>query len=164
MTVKLSPQKISRMLAYFFAGMPQTEIARKVGVDQSTVSLCVSRFKNRVEEIGLLASGKEHNVLGEVDTLRSLSVELTRNRLTMEEAKQGARIFSALCNTLAAPLGFSHHTFAQLHYYRSSGTSSNRPSGRRSGGLPAPKKNRSSASRTAAFSLPWPLDNISAKW
>jgi len=95
MTVKLSPQKVSRMLAYFFAGMPQTEIARKVGVDQSTISLCVSRFKKRVAEIGLLVAGREYNVFGEVDTLRSLSVELSKNRLTVEEAKQGARIFSA---------------------------------------------------------------------
>ena len=54
MTVKLSPQKVSTILRYYFAGVSQPNIARKVAVDQSTVSLYSSRFQVRVAETGLL--------------------------------------------------------------------------------------------------------------
>jgi predicted transcriptional regulator len=93
MTVRLSPQKVSRMLRLFFSGMPQTDIAEKAGVDQSTVSIYASRFRRRADDIGLLAAGKEFSVLNEVSALRSLSVELTQANLTVEDAKKGLRIF-----------------------------------------------------------------------
>ncbi len=92
MTVKLSPHKISRILRYYFSGVPQPEIARRVGVDQSTVSLYSSRFRERAMEIRLLGAGKEFRVFEEVDSLRSLSVELNKSKLTAEEAKYGVRI------------------------------------------------------------------------
>ncbi len=53
MTVKLSLQKISRLLKYYFAGMTQPAIAQKVGTDQSTISLYAKRFSERAAEIGL---------------------------------------------------------------------------------------------------------------
>lgn len=42
-----------------------------------------------MDEIGLLAAGKEFGVFNEVDVLRSLSVELSEASLTTEEAKEG---------------------------------------------------------------------------
>jgi DNA repair exonuclease SbcCD ATPase subunit len=95
MTVRLSPQKVSKVLRNYFSGMSQCEIAKKAVVDQSTVSIYSSRFKQRATEVGLLAAGKEFNVLNEVDALRSLSVELSRNNLTVEEANQGLKIMKA---------------------------------------------------------------------
>jgi len=95
MTVRLSPQKASRILRYYFNVVPQPAIAWRVGVDQSTVSLYSSRFKERANEVGLLAAGKEFNVLNEVESLRSLSVELYKSKLTVEEAKYGIRIIGA---------------------------------------------------------------------
>lgn len=93
MTVRLSPQKVSRILRLFFSGMPQPDIAEKAGVDQSTVSIYASRFSHRTDEVGLLTAGKEFGVLNEVSALRSLSVELTKANLTVEEAKEGLKIF-----------------------------------------------------------------------
>jgi predicted transcriptional regulator len=84
MTVRLSPHKITKMMRYYFSGLSESEAAAKLGIDQSTVSLYVSRFKNRANEIGLVAAGKEFMVLNEVDSLRSLSVELSKAGLTVE--------------------------------------------------------------------------------
>ena len=92
MTVKLSPHKISRILRYYFSGVPQPAIARKVGVDQSTVSLYSSRFRESAMGVGLLGAGKEFKVFSEVESLRSLSVELYKSKLTVEEAEYGVRI------------------------------------------------------------------------
>jgi len=93
MTVRLSTQKVSRILRLFFSGMPQLDIAEKARVDQSTVSIYASRFRRRADEVGLLTAGKEFGVFNEVSALRSLSVELTQANLTLEEAKEGLRIF-----------------------------------------------------------------------
>ncbi len=48
-----------------------------------------------VAEYGLLAAGKEYQVLNEVESLRSLSVELYKSKLTVEEARQGYNIIKA---------------------------------------------------------------------
>jgi hypothetical protein len=95
MTVKLSPHKVAKILRYYFAGVSQPNIGRKLAVDQSTVSLYSSRFKERVSEVGLLGAGKEFMVTNEVESLRSLSVELIKSKLTVEEAKCGVRIIEA---------------------------------------------------------------------
>ena len=92
MTVMLPPHKVSRMLRDYFAGVPQTEIARINSADQSTVSNYAQRFKVRAEAIGLLAAGKEFGVMEELDALRSLAVELAKSRMTVEGAKEGLHI------------------------------------------------------------------------
>ena len=95
MTVRLSRHKISRILKYYFRGVPQPVIAQKVWLDQSTVSLYASRFKEAATEDGLLAAGKEFNVFEEVSELRSLSVELLKVNLTSEDAREGVKIIRA---------------------------------------------------------------------
>jgi hypothetical protein len=92
MTVRLSPHKVSRIMADFFSGVPQNTIARRRGVDQSTVSIYASRLRTLANEIGILQAGKEFGVLKEVDSLRSLSVELAKVKLTVEDALEGVRI------------------------------------------------------------------------
>ena len=92
MTVMLPPHKVSRMLRDYFAGVTQTEIARRNAVDQSTVSNYTRRFKVRADAVGLLAAGEEFSVMKEVDSLRSLAVELAKSRMTVEGAKEGLRI------------------------------------------------------------------------
>jgi len=79
-------------MRHYFGGVPQTKIAKRAGVDQSTVSIYASRFKERAAKIGVLAAGKEFQVFNEVDELRSLSVELSKAELTVDEAKEGLRI------------------------------------------------------------------------
>lgn len=95
MTVRLSPQKVSKILRGYFSGTPQCKIAKKAAVDQSTVSIYSSRFKQGAAEVGLLAAGKEFGVFNEINALRSLSIELSTCKLTVEEANQGLKIMKA---------------------------------------------------------------------
>lgn len=92
MTLRLSYHKVSKILSCYFRGIPQPEVARKVGVDQSTVSIYAARFRERAAKVGLAAAGKEFEVFNEVDSLRSLAVELAGDKLTVEEAKQGLHV------------------------------------------------------------------------
>jgi predicted transcriptional regulator len=112
MTVALSPQKVSKILRNYFSGMSQCDIAKKVVVDQSTVSIYSSRFKQRVAEVGLLAAGEEFGVLNEINALRSLSAELSRNKLTVEEANQGLKIMKAFTKLGIRPE--QHSAFVKL--------------------------------------------------
>lgn len=95
MTVKLSRHKVSRILKYYFRGMTQPDIARRVVVDQSSVSLYATSFKKRAALVGLLTAGKEFDVFNEISELRSLSVELLKSKLTAEDARQGVKIIQA---------------------------------------------------------------------
>ena len=103
MTVKLSPQKVAKILRYYFSGLPQIKIAKKSGVDQSSISIYATRFKERVSEIGIIAAGKEYGLMEEVDALRSLSVELHKAKLTVDEAKEGTKIAKAFIKLGISP-------------------------------------------------------------
>jgi len=92
MTVKLSPHKVSKMLRLYFLGLPQVKIGKKSGVKQSTVSHYATEFKERAEEVGLLVAAKEFNVFDEVNSLRSLAVELEKSKLIPDDAKEGVKI------------------------------------------------------------------------
>ena len=103
MTVKLSPQKVAKILRYYFRGLPQMKIAKKSAVDQSSISLYATRFKERVSEVGIIAAGKEYGLMEEVDALRSLSVELHKAKLTVDEAKEGVKIEKAFIKLGISP-------------------------------------------------------------
>lgn len=103
MTVQLSPQTVSKIMRLFFSGVPQPVIAIRAGVDQSTVSLYASRFRNMVGKVGLLTAGKEFRVFNEVDSLRSLSVEMTKADLTVEDCRKGMNIIKAFSKLGIAP-------------------------------------------------------------
>jgi hypothetical protein len=98
MTIKLSRHKISAILRLYFAGLPQTNIARRVAVDQSTVSLYSSRFQTIAARNGILNAAKEFGTMKEVNDLRSLSVELLANKLTVEEAREGLAAMTTFSN------------------------------------------------------------------
>lgn len=102
MTVKISPQKSSKILEYFFRGTPQPEIAKRCGVNQATVSRYASILRATADDAGIIAAAREYGVMHEVDSLRSLAVELSKNRLTTEEAKEGVSILR-LFNSLDVP-------------------------------------------------------------
>ncbi len=112
MTVRLSPQKVSKILRNYFSGMPQCDIAKKAVVDQSTVSIYSSRLKQRAVEIGLLAAGEEFGVFNEINELKSLSVELSRNNLTVEEANQGLKMMKTFMKLGVSPE--QHTTLVKL--------------------------------------------------
>jgi len=95
MTVQLSLHKIGKILRGYFLGIPQPKIAKQAGVDQSTVSHYASSFKKMAEEVGVIAAGKEFEVMNEVEILRSLSVELFKSKMTVEDARQGLHIIKA---------------------------------------------------------------------
>jgi hypothetical protein len=103
MTVQLSPHKVSKILRGYFCGLPQTKIAKGARVDQSSISHYATRFKEMSAKYGLLAAGKEYQVLNEVESLRSLSVELYKSKLTVEEARKGYNIIKAFLKLGVSP-------------------------------------------------------------
>jgi hypothetical protein len=103
MTVQLSPHKVRKILRGYFSGLPQIKIAQETGVDQSSISHYASRFKEMAAEYGLLTAGKEYQVLNEVESLRSLSVELQKAKLTTEDAKQGHDVIKAFMKLGISP-------------------------------------------------------------
>jgi len=103
MTVPLSPHKVRKILRGYLCGLPQTKIAKEAGVDQSSISHYASRFKEMAAEYSLLAAGKEYQVLNEVESLRSLSVELHKSKLTTEDARQGHNIIKAFLKLGISP-------------------------------------------------------------
>jgi len=112
MTVQLSPHKASKILRGYFRGLPQVKIAKEAGVDQSSISHYASRFKEMAAEYGLLAAGKEYQVMDEVVSLRSLSVELYKSKLTVEEARQGHDILKAFLKLGISPE--QHHNLIEV--------------------------------------------------
>ena len=112
MTVKLSPQKVAKILRYYFSGLPQMKIAKKSGVDQSSISIYATRFKERVSEVGIIVAGKEYGLMEEVDALRSLSVELHKAKLTVDEAKEGTKIIKAFIKLGISPV--THMTLVKV--------------------------------------------------
>ena len=103
MTVQLSLHTVSKILRGYFLGLPQIKIAKEAGVDQSSISLYASKFKEKAAEVGILAVGKEYQVMNEVESLRSLSVELYKSKLTVEEVKQGHNIIKAFLKLGVSP-------------------------------------------------------------
>ncbi len=103
MTVKLSPHKVSKILRGYFRGLPQIKIAGEAGVDQSSISHYANAFKKKAANVGIPAAGKEYMVLNEVESLRSLSVELYQSKLTLDEAKQGHNIIRAFLKLGISP-------------------------------------------------------------
>lgn len=103
MTVQLSSPKVRKILRQYFFGLPQTKIAENVGVDQSSISHYVTRFKDMVVQYGISAAGEEYGVKDEINSLRSLSVELHQSRLTTEEAREGHNIIKAFLKLGVSP-------------------------------------------------------------
>ena len=112
MTVPLSSHKASKILRGYFRGLPQTKIAKEAGVDQSSISHYASRFKEMAAEYSLLAAGKEYQVMNEVESLRSLSVELYKSKLTVDEARQGHNIIKAFLKLGISPE--QHHNLVEV--------------------------------------------------
>ena len=112
MTVKLSPQKVAKILRYYFSGLLQMKIAKKSNVDQSSISIYATRFKERSSEVGIIAAGKEYGLMEEVYALRSLSVELHKAKLTVDEAKEGTKIIKAFMKLGISPA--THMTLVKV--------------------------------------------------
>jgi len=93
---KLSPYKVSKMMALYFSGYSESAIAHRLKIDQSTVSLYVSKFKTLVEQQGLKVAGQEFGIMHEVEELHSLAVELKKSKSTIEEAKLGLNTVQSL--------------------------------------------------------------------
>jgi len=82
-------------MALYFEGYSQSAIANKLNVDQSTVSLHLSKFKSLVDQQGLKVTAKEYGIMDEVESLHSLAAELKKAKLTVEEAKVGFKMVSS---------------------------------------------------------------------
>ena len=103
MTVKLSRLKANKIIRLLFHGLTQVSIAKRTGVDQSTISIYYSSFKEIAENEGLLNAGKEFEMEDEVDALRSLAVEMANARMTSEEARIGVEIYKTFLKLGVSP-------------------------------------------------------------
>ena len=92
MTVPLSPSKVKKLLKYYFSGLPQPVIAKKLAISQGSVSHWVERFKKQAASGGLLNTSKEWDMFDEIQELRSLSVELNNAGMTTVDALAGVKI------------------------------------------------------------------------
>ncbi|MGB2878545.1 MAG: hypothetical protein WBB97_11040, partial [Dehalococcoidales bacterium] len=92
MPQKLSPYKVSKMMALYFDGYSQSQIASKLKINQATVSLHVGSFKSLVEQYGMKTAGEEFDIMDQVEALHSLAAEFKKAKLTTEEAKVGLKM------------------------------------------------------------------------
>lgn len=109
MTQKLSPHKISKMMFLYFQGWSQTEIASKLKIDQSTVSLHVGKLKSLAAEKDTKTAVEEYGITDTVEALHSLGAELKKNGLTVEEAQVGLKM-----ELLFQKLGIKQEQYGQL--------------------------------------------------
>lgn len=96
MAIKLSQQKITRLLRMYLQGFTQVAIAEKTKVNQATVSLYANEFTAMVDEEGLEAAAKEYGQMDVVKELHSLGAELKKSKLCVEDAKKGLKVAVAL--------------------------------------------------------------------
>jgi len=96
MPQKLSPYKVSKMMALYFDGYSQSQIASKLKINQATVSIHVSKFKSLLDQQGIKDAGEEFGIMDQVEALHSLAAELKKANLTVEEAKVGLKMESLL--------------------------------------------------------------------
>ena len=109
MAKKLSPQKMSKMMALYFQGCTQTEIANKLKIDQSTVSLHAGKLKALAMEKGLKAAAEEYGITDTVEGLHSLGAELKESNMSVEEAHAGLKM-----DLLLQKLGIEQEQYGQL--------------------------------------------------
>ena len=114
MPQKLSPYKVSKMMALYFEGYSQSQIANKLKINQATVSLHVSKFKSIVEEQGIEATGEEFGIMEQVEALHGLAAELKKANLTAEEAKVGLKMELLLQQLGIRPILETGANLAQL--------------------------------------------------
>jgi len=103
MTLKLPPRKVAAIIRQSLQGKPQCDIAEKEGVNQATVSLWWTRFQERSRQVGLSSAAKEYGVSSEVDELRRLSVELDKAGMSVQQARENAKIGKAFADLGVAP-------------------------------------------------------------
>ncbi|MFC2042118.1 hypothetical protein ACFLTV_01260 [Chloroflexota bacterium] len=95
---KLSPFKVSKILHLYFQGCTETETAYKLGVDQSTVSKNIGKFKSLVEQQGIEYAAEEYGIMDIVESLHVLASELQETKLTVEEARAGIKMIKVFQN------------------------------------------------------------------
>jgi len=97
MAQELSPHKRARIADLFFQGHSQQGIASKLGINQSTVSRCLSEFRFIVEQEGIGTLEKElGTMMNDFRSLHNLAVELRKSKLSVEETKMGLKIHRML--------------------------------------------------------------------
>ncbi|MFC1972031.1 hypothetical protein ACFLVE_01315 [Chloroflexota bacterium] len=89
MVKKLSGAKVLKIFRLYFQGNSQTEIANKLKITQASVSIHVSKFKSLAAQQGIKITAKEYGVMDQVEALYDLAVDLSKAKITAEEAKTG---------------------------------------------------------------------------
>jgi rubrerythrin len=92
MPKKISKLTVSKMVQLYLQGKSETEIAEKLGVDQSTVSKHKSEFEALAQKQGLEEASAQYGVAEEIEELHNLSLELHDGHQTIAEAKVGFKM------------------------------------------------------------------------
>ncbi|MBI2076262.1 MAG: hypothetical protein HYT72_03375 [Candidatus Aenigmarchaeota archaeon] len=96
MTVQISFEKIVKILRLHFDGVPQEKIAKIVKVSQSTVAETIIRFEEDVRKYGMKAASEKYGIYDQIEALARLSAELRKNKIVVEEAKDGSKLLAEM--------------------------------------------------------------------
>jgi orotate phosphoribosyltransferase-like protein len=96
MPTRISPEKESNIIKLFLTGMTQTEIANQANVSQSTISEVISRYKEDASKTSLDGASASRGVHNEVDTLRSLSIDMRSAGITVNDVKKACQLVEKL--------------------------------------------------------------------
>ena len=92
MTTRISPVKGRKILRLYFAGLQQEAVAARTGVNQATVSRCAGQFKQAASINGITQIAKGYEMQDEIESLRTLAVELNKEGMTSWDAREGVGI------------------------------------------------------------------------
>jgi len=96
MPQRISLQSRKRLIKMYFEGQPQTSIADRIGVSQSTVSNEVKRFIGVARSSSLEEALRMYDVAELVEELRALSVELARIGRSPRECLEAAKAMESI--------------------------------------------------------------------
>jgi chromosome segregation ATPase len=96
MSEKISASKANRLIQLFLQGLSQVEIAKRLGITQSTVSLYIEKYKKTAASRGVEEVSREFGAKDLIQSLHSLAEDLRKEGITIKEAKSALEVYSVL--------------------------------------------------------------------
>jgi len=96
MPARISPEKESQIIVLYLRGLSQTEIARNLRLSQSTISKAVSVIKRDASQNSPEEACSRRGALDIFEELRSLSADLRRAGVTLDQANRGYKLIDEL--------------------------------------------------------------------
>ncbi len=109
MPARISPGNESQIVRLYLQGVSQSKISQEMHVSQSTVSQAILRYKKDTKQTSITTASTKAGVADTVEQLRSLSANLTRAGITVDEANRACELKQELDR-----IGIDFHTLSQL--------------------------------------------------